>query len=146
MSRRNSSRKSSLDKKLKSEDLSKKGRARSRGNSNVSAIDKEAKAKGKKVVPLPMKMILSKKSPTLLNDKVDPVIYEGGDSELICVASGNTILVYSLLTGLLVNVMRSKGADAGGKASKGKKDVHKANIIMLSKGDQSGSTLFSLCS
>ena len=100
-----------------------------------------------------MKFIVSKKMPTQLNHKVDPVIYEGTDTELVFVASGNTILVYSLQTGVLISTLRSRGSKIAGKTSKAKKDMHKTNIVMLAIRDQPGegdqastSTLLSLCS
>ena len=91
----------------------------------------------KKKVKPPTKYIISKQTPTLLSAKVEPVICEKSMNTFV--ACGNTIMMYSLQTGLLIKTLRScKTA-----TSKSSEDAHKTNIIMLAIKDES---LFSLCS
>lgn len=120
--KRSDSRKKSVD--------SVKDRKKSMDSVKSNGSDK------KKVKP-PTKYIISKQTPTLLSAKVEPVICEKSMNTFV--ACGNTIMMYSLQTGLLIKTLRScKTA-----TSKSSEDAHKTNIIMLAIKDES---LFSLCS
>ncbi len=68
--------------------------------------------------------IVSKRTPTQFNTKVNPFI----DDEFAYIASGNLVNVYSVATGILVSTLRSKRQQAG---EQGKGDVHKGNIISM---------------
>lgn len=59
------------------------------------------------VVNKPMSpYIISKRTPTLFNSSVKPIINESNDS--IYIASGNLVNVYSLTTSILIATLRSK--------------------------------------
>ena len=108
----------------------------SRKMSTDSKNEKKRKMSGEKSKKDPTKYIISKKTPSVLNPKVDPCF----DDSSVFLACSNTILVFSLQTGLHVRTMRSRPRDQKNKATG---DVHKANIIMLTIQD---GFLYSLCS
>ena len=113
-----------------------KGRTRRESADSKKQEDKVEKASN------PAKYIISKKTPTAFNQKVDAVICETTSNAFV--ACGNTILVYSLQTGLQFKTMRSRRTPGADSKSKETGDMHKANIVMLAK--KSEGVLMSLCS
>lgn len=87
----------------------------------------------------PTKYVISKKTPTAINSKVDPVISES--TKNVFVACGNTILVFSLQTGLQVKTLRSRRTES----TKETGDMHGSNIVMLAMKEGDLPVLYSLC-
>ena len=92
-----------------------------------SSMKNESKSEKSKKSVNPTKYIISKKTPTVLNHKVAPVLCEITQNAFV--ACGNSILVYSLQTGIYIKTMRLKPRDP--TLEKGTGDVHRSNIIFL---------------
>jgi hypothetical protein len=124
------------DRKMSTDSRKSNEKVRKMSNDSKKSNEKKRKMSGEKAKKDPTKYIISKKTPTLLNPKVDPCF----DESSVFVACSNTILVFSLQTGLHIRTMRSRPRDQKNKATG---DVHKANIILLTLKD---GHLLSLCS
>ena len=108
--------------------------ARSRSNSGRKlSVESTGSQKKKNII----KYIVSKQMPCdVSSSRADPVV---SDKFNLCfIPCGNTILVYSLKSGMLVKTLRSKGPKLG--------DAHTSKIVNLTVRSEKPSELVSVCS
>ena len=118
----------SREKRLSSKDAVRKHSTDSKTKRQEKIKERRDSQNEKSNTHKPISYVISKKTPTILNPKIDPVICE--NTKTAFVACGNTILAYSLQTGLQIKTLRSKRSSDSDKKETG--DMHNSNIVLLS--------------